>query len=283
MKLAVLADLHSNLPALQAVLANLETWKPDTVVVAGDTINRGPRPAECLALIQERQRTQGWQVLRGNHEAYVLKFARPDAPSHGPAFEVHRPSYWTYQRLRREISSIQVMPEQHVFKTPDGRSGKIVHASLLGDRDGIYPETGDAELAAKIGQDCIHSGQTPALFVAGHTHRGLVRRLNGTLVVNAGSVGLPFDLDTRSAYAQITWRQGRWRARIVRVPYDLAQAEHDFYTSGYLEEGGPLARLVLLELQQARSMLYGWAIRYQANAAAGEISMEDSVQRYLNR
>ena len=48
MKIAVLADIHGNLPALEAVAAHVEAWQPDRVIVAGDLVNRGPRPLECL-------------------------------------------------------------------------------------------------------------------------------------------------------------------------------------------------------------------------------------------
>ena len=58
MKLAVLADIHANWPALQAVTEHLEAWQPDQVIVDGDTVNRGPRPAECLRFVQDRQRKQ---------------------------------------------------------------------------------------------------------------------------------------------------------------------------------------------------------------------------------
>ncbi len=116
------------------------------------------------------------------------------------------------------------------------------------------------------------------LFAVGHTHRPLVRPLNGTLVVNAGSAGLPFDLDTRPSYARLEYRRGGWQTQIVRVDYDMQRAEQDFFSTGYLEGGGPLIRLVLIELQQARSQLFQWTKRYQARVLHGELSMEKSVQ-----
>ena len=93
------------------------------------------------------------------------------------------------------------------------------------NRVGIYPETPDRDLESKI-------APPRPLLVVGHTHFALVRRLNSTLVVNAGSAGLPFDGDTRPAYAQLTWQSDGWKARITRVDYDLAQAERDFYEEG---------------------------------------------------
>ncbi|HEX7974983.1 MAG TPA: metallophosphoesterase, partial [Anaerolineales bacterium] len=72
MKLAVLADIHANYVALQAVAAHIQAWQPDAVIVAGDVINRGPRPAECLHFVLEKEKTEGWRLVRGNHEDYVI-------------------------------------------------------------------------------------------------------------------------------------------------------------------------------------------------------------------
>jgi len=104
---------------------------------------------------------------------------------------------------------------------------------------------------------------------------------NDPLVVNAGSVGLPFDHDTRLAYAQLTWRDGNWRAAIIRLTYDLENAGRDFHKTGYLENAGPLTQLVKIELLTAASHLYNWAIEYQEPALKGKISVADSVQNYL--
>ncbi len=173
------------------------------------------------------------------------------------------------------------MPNQQSLVGPDGKEARFVHASMIHNRDGIYPETTDAELERKINGKISPFPEAPSLFAVGHTHRALIRSLNGTLVVNAGSVGLPFDHDRRAGYAQIVWGKLGWEAKIVRLEYDRAQAERDFFETGYFEEAGPLIRLVLIELRTAVSQLYSWSIRYQQQALNGEISMEESVRRYL--
>jgi predicted phosphodiesterase len=278
MKLCVLSDILAYLPALLAVSAEIEAWAPDAVVMAGDVVNRGPSPKECLDFLLEQERSRGWRLLRGNHEDYVIHQARPGAPQEGPLFEAHRPSVWTYRQLDCDVSALQAMPGRLSLAGPDGREVRFVHASMIHNRDGIYPETTDQDLGAKIGAG---ETQPAALFCVGHTHRPLVRSLSGTLVVNAGSAGLPFDGDTRPAYARLTWKAGRWSAAIRRVEYDLDRAGRDFIDKGYLEAAGPLVRLVQIELREARSLLFGWAIRYQKRVEAGEISMEESVKRYL--
>jgi predicted phosphodiesterase len=276
MKIAVIADVHANEAALQAITAHIEAWKPDQVIVAGDLVNRGPRPLECLRFVQEKVATDGWLCVRGNHEEYVIEQANPDFPRQGPVAEVHRGSFWTYEQLGGEVACLEAMPFDLSVKSPDGGEVRVTHASVRGLRDGIYPWTNDTDLEQKI-------GNPPALFLVGHTHIPLIRRLNSTLVVNAGSSGLPFDGDTRPTYARCTWMQGEWQGEIVRVEYDFSRAEGDFYSTGFLENAGPLAVLVLRELQFAHSQLGEWVNFYQRGALAGEIPMRQSVVEFLER
>jgi putative phosphoesterase len=275
MKLAVLSDIHSNFSALEAVAKHIDDWQADQVVVAGDLVNRGPRPLECLRFVQARQQSHGWRVILGNHEEYVIKHADPSQPHSGPQFDLRGISYWTYQQFDGDMTALECMPRTISISAPDGSEVRLTHASMRGTRDGIFTSTPDDELRAQI------SAPLPPLFCVGHTHIPLVRHLNGTLVVNAGAVGLPFDGDPRASYAQLTWRNGRWHARIARVNYDRRQAERDFEDSGFLDQGGPLARLVLNELHIAGSQLYQWAVRYEAPVLAGKLTLLESVQQFL--
>jgi predicted phosphodiesterase len=244
------------------------------VIVAGDLVNRGPQPLECLRFVQANEKSEGWLTVRGNHEDYVIEQAQPDFPRQGPVGEVHRGSYWTYTQLEDSVADLDAMPIDLSLLAPNGGEVRVTHASMLGLRDGIFSWTSDEELKRKI-------GPPPALFLVGHTHIPLIRQLNGTQVVNAGSAGLPFDGDTRPTYARCTWKQGEWQAEIVRVDYDLAQAERDFYTTGFIEDAGPLAVLVLRELKLAHSQLGEWVRWYQKRALAGEISMHQAVAEFL--
>jgi len=282
MKIAVIADVHANLHALHAVVEDLDAWRPDTVIILGDLVNRGPRPAECLALVQQRACHADWRMVRGNHEDYVITNDEPNAPRSGPAFYVHQPSYWTYCRLGQDVAPLRSMSLSCQMLDPSGSEISFFHGSVLGMRDGIYPETEDDHLRQKIGLNQRSPGSPPlALFCVGHTHRPLVRRLEDSIVVNAGSAGLPFDLNTRASYARLTWRPSGWRAEIIRLEYDLRAAEADFYQTGYLAEGGPLVQLVLRELLTARSHLYTWALNYHDAALHGRIGLEESVQRHF--
>lgn len=272
MKIAMLSDIHANLAALEAVADDIDRWQPDYVIVGGDVVNRGPRPRECLEFVRERARTQGWQCIIGNHEEYVLYHAQADAARRGPDFDVRRISYWTYEQLNCDVSVIGAWPFQHSLRVNGSGELRAVHASMLGTRSGIHRTTPDDELRTKI-------APPPAVLVVGHTHLPLIRRIDDALVVNAGSVGLPFDGDRRAGYARLTLNGG-WQAEIVRLDYDYDRADRDFEETDFLDKAGPLAGLIRDEFRQARSNLFEWSSRYQADVMAGALTLEEAVRRY---
>jgi putative phosphoesterase len=283
MKIAILTDIHANFMALETVLKHIDDWKPHRVVVAGDIINRGPRPSECLETVLERKHTNGWQLIRGNHEDYVIDQYNPQISRKCTFSDVHQASAWTLAQLNFDISSLVEMPFLQDIIDPNGKLIRTVHGTMLGNRDGIYPETTDDSLVSKLGINQLKHSKNLAVFCVGHTHRPLVRRLNNTLIVNAGSVGLPFDGDQRACYAQLFSDGDTWDSRIVRLKYAIDQAALDFHRFGYIFGGGPLVELVLLELWNAESHLYHWSSQYQTAVLNGEITMRESVRQYLSK
>jgi putative phosphoesterase len=276
MKIAVLADIHGNLPALQTVVEHIESWQPDRVVVAGDIVNRGPRSLACLHLIQDKQQTDDWLVVRGNHEDYVLTHVGQKPSQQKAKDAIHQNSLWTFNRLNGQIAAIAGMPFQVSLPGPDGREVRIVHASMRNNRDGIYNDTSDKALRQQI-------APAPSLLCVGHTHRPLIRQLDETLVVNVGSVGMPFDGDRRAGYGQLHWQNGRWQAEIIRLDYDTDQMEQDFYDTRFIPDAGALTSIMLVEFHQARAHLHIWMREYEAAVIEGRITLPEAVRSYLNR
>jgi len=274
-KIAVISDIHGNIPALETVTADIEQWQPDSVIVDGDIINRGPLSRDCLEWILERQKNDGWQIVRGNHEDYVLECAAADSTAVDPEFEVRQFAHWTYLQVAEYVPVLARLPERQSICAPDGTELRVMHASMRDNRDGVYPKTTDAELRVQI-------APAPKVFVTGHTHRPLIRQIDDTTVVNIGSVGAPFDADRRLSYGRFTWTVASgWQSEIVRLPYDYERIEQDYQTSGFLAEAGPLTQLMLVELRRAGGLVYRWASRYEEAVLAGEISLEESVREVL--
>lgn len=275
MKIVVLSDIHGNLPALQATIDDIDAWGPDQVIVNGDIVNRGPRSDAVLDYLLQREEQDGWRLLRGNHETYLLSFTQPHYTTDNPAFEIERFAYWAYQQLNGSMPHLARMADRYAWTAPDGSELRVVHASMHDNRDGLYREESDQDLMRRM-------MPPPAVFVTSHTHQAFQRQVDGTLVVNTGSVGAPFDLDWRPSYGRFTWgpRTG-WQAAIHRVAYDRALIEADYVQSGFLEEAGPLAQLMLVELRRARGLIFRWASHYEQAVVQGEIDITESVKRIL--
>ena len=272
MKLAVLSDVHGNVPALSAVLEDIEAWRADLVIVNGDLVSRGPYSLDCLRLLQ-RHFPQA-HLLTGNHETYVLRCADTPADPASATHDIDHFAHWAAAQLGDAVEEIRAW-EDHLDLPglEAGATVHVTHGSRLGNRDGLSVRVPDAELAEKL-------GDPRDLFIGSHTHKPMLRPFNDALVVNTGSVGQPMDGDPRAAYGRFTLQGGRWQAEIRRVAYDKARAEQDFLDSGFLAEAGPVPGLILLELQQSRAHLGPWRRAYLAAIQAGEIGVAESIARY---
>ncbi len=275
MKIAALGDIHGNYQALITVLDHIEDWQPDLFLVLGDIINRGPRSKDCLDLILERSADPAWHVIKGNHERYVLEFDDPGYARKGYDLELKREQFWTCQSLtQKDLDILKQLPTTIRIDLQELGLIQAAHASTAGDRIGIYPNTPDSQMAGLIPDET-------RLFLVGHTHQPLVRTFQKTLVINTGSVGLPFDGDRRAAYAQIEYENDTWQGEVIRLPYDLGSAEEDFQRSGFIPEGGPMANLILAELQLGWPQLGKWYREYEMAIRDGKIGIKDAVYEFL--
>ncbi|HOU40700.1 MAG TPA: metallophosphoesterase family protein [Promineifilum sp.] len=277
MKLAIFSDIHGNWPALAATMADIDAWRPDLVLVAGDVVNSGPSNVACWDAIRRRAAADGWVVLRGNHEEYVAEWLGYTGPRAGPAYDRIRLSEWTFRQFNdaAAVAAMAALPERWDFAAPDGSTLAALHASRLGNRAGIYPFTTDDEARARMIPGA-------AVFITAHTHIPHRRTLDGTQIVNVGSVGLPGDGDGRAAYARLTWRRARgWSAEVVRVAYDRAAAERDFFASGFIDTAGPEAEMALVEFRAARDARTRWRAIYGEQVLRGELGLAASIRRFL--
>jgi putative phosphoesterase len=195
---AVLSDIHGNLPALEAVLADLGS--ADAVIGCGDFVGYYPDAAEVV----DRLRDLRIHAVRGNHELMATGLVPVPA---------ERAGYYRIDWVRRVLSEEQLawlsaLPPALELAW-DGLAVGVRHASPWDEATYLYP---DAPALAAIA--------LPAdrwLFL-GHTHYPMRVRRGAGWVVNPGSVGQPRDWDPRAAYGVLDTRTGRWEQR--RVAYD---------------------------------------------------------------
>jgi predicted phosphodiesterase len=201
MRVAALNDVHGNLPALEAVLAELDGEGIDAIVSGGDLV-LGPFPAECLALLRERD----GRFLHGNCERSVL--GRIDAQN-----------AWCADRLDDEARDFVA-----AWPPTISLDGVLYcHATPENDEDILTRATPPEIVAAAL------SDAEEPLIVAGHTHQQYEQAVGGKRLVNAGSIGLPYEGEPAAFWAIV--EDGAVDLR--RTDYDVAAAVQLIFGTGF--------------------------------------------------
>jgi len=204
MKVAALYDVHANLPALEAVLEEVEREGVDTIVLGGDCIH-GPQPRETL----ERLRTLGERALwiRGNTDRLIADDSDSD--------KLHA---WVADALGAEdVAFLDSLPLTERLEIDGLGETLFCHATPRDDEEIVTPLTSDERLA-----EILH-GVDAAVVVAGHTHMQQDRIVGTTRWVNPGSVGLPYEDDVKAFWALLGPD-----VELRRTPFDVSAAIRAF-------------------------------------------------------
>jgi len=200
MIIGVIADIHGNLPALEAVLGNMPPV--DALFCAGDLTGYYPYPNEVC----EWARTSGAFVVRGNHDAYVLGQLNPD-----PAKVAAYRTGWIRERMEaRHLKWLRSLPVEIRFEW-DGHRLTLRHASPWDEETYLYPDS------PHLSRIRLEPGE---ILIVGHTHRPMVRQCGDGVLVNPGSVGQPRDWNPMAAYSLIDTETSSVTHH--RVVYDVA-------------------------------------------------------------
>jgi protein phosphatase len=221
---AILADIHGNFAALDAVLADVAAQRLQTIILAGDLFINGPRPAEVLA----RLTALDLPAILGNTDEDVLQ---GDWPASVWAREQVGPAGLAY--IRGLSPALRVSPAGGSTVEQDLL---LVHATPRSVNDVLILEpqahtTFDTPTPEKEALEML-AGERAGLIVYGHIHYFSSGRVGGQRLCSIGSVGFPFDGDTRAAYALAEWDGAKWSITPRRVAYDCAQAAQDIENSG---------------------------------------------------
>lgn len=216
MTIAILSDIHGNLPALEAVLDDLQTRQVDAVYCLGDLVGYGADPGAVV----DRMQAAGYPTIMGNYDDGV-GFDRDDCGcayrDEGEKARGQRSLMWTRAHTTDAQKAFlrSFVPELR-FEA-NGQRILLVHGSPRKMNEYLFedrPLSSFERLAASSNADVI---------VFGHTHRPYVKLAGGVLFVNAGSIGRPKDGDWRACYALLS-PGAATPVEFVRVRYDVDRA-----------------------------------------------------------
>ena len=219
MRVALLSDIHGNLVALEAVLADLAEAAPDAIICLGDVAVTGPQPRQVIT----RLRQLAWPIVMGNTDAWLLD-PQPWTTTDEDARRLLLIEQWSASVLEPEdLEFIRSFQPTIELDLEAGQNLLCYHGSPSSNTDLITPETAEEELVAVL------AGQRAAVLAGGHTHRQMLRRFEMCLIINPGSVGLPIEIVAGQVhnplwaeYALITTAGAGLQVDFRRVPVDFA-------------------------------------------------------------
>jgi len=218
MRVALIADIHGNLAALEAVLTDVADAGTDRLICLGDVAALGPQPHEVTARLREL----GCPVVLGNCDIVPIRPVRlPPLDEEGRRwFEIEA---WGAAHLTPEdLTYFRTFQPTITLPLGDEATLLCFHGSPHSNTDSIVATTPDAAL-----EQMLH-GSSATVLAGGHTHAPFMRRYKEAVLLNPGSVGFPYEVaEDRmghppwAEYSIVEWRSGRLSIELRRVPIDV--------------------------------------------------------------
>jgi putative phosphoesterase len=229
-RVVALYDIHGNLPALEAVVRELHGDAPDAVVIGGDVV-AGPMPLEVLTLLRGLPWPLYW--VRGNADRAVVMGFDGTIPAQLRDHPLFKGDAWAARFLSREDRDFLDSLAPLLTLTIDGLDEVLFcHGTTRSDEERVTIATPPRRLARILGEAGAR------VMVGGHTHRQFDRTVDGRRMINAGSVGRPYE-HRPGAY----WLSLGPDVRLMRTSYDTAGADAAFHALGYPAADLMLARV----------------------------------------
>jgi putative phosphoesterase len=236
MRIAIVSDIHGNRSAFEAVLADLRQTAPDLVLHGGDLAGPGASPVEVIDQIRDL----GWYGVVGNTDELLFRpeslaeFAAQSSPALTPLFLAIEE---TAAATRALLGEQRLEWLRNLPRTQQHGSIALVHARPEDLWRAPTSEAGDIELSS------VYRPLNGEIIVYGHIHTPFIRSCGGRIVANSGSVGLPYDGDSRASYLLLDGG----KPIIRRVEYALHK---ELQTLAHC--GQPHAEWIVRSLRSAR-------------------------------
>lgn len=244
MRLAVISDIHGNLPAFEAVVEDLNSvGDVDLIWCLGDFAAWGTRPAECIAKLRTLHEQYGkdkFKVIGGNTDRYLVTGKRPEMPSakDEDGFKKRQTTFmqrdallsWALDQLSWEDYEFVAKTIGRELRHRVESYGDVIgYHGIPGDDDAVSlkPDTPEEEA-----QDALLD-RAGRLAIGGHTHLVMDRTLGNWRAINPGSVGLSFTDINFAEWAIVTFEGDKAEVDFRNVPYDVQALKDDIATVNY--------------------------------------------------
>lgn len=211
MKYAFISDIHGNTVALEAVLKDISMKNVDKIIVLGDLCFRGPEPKKALDMIRSLET----DVIKGNADEWVIRGVKVDeVPDHALNM-MNKERNWCVSQLdKNDMDFLLGLPHSYELNI-EAMAIEGFHATPNSLFDIVLPHTDDDTIYKKL------MSSKAKIFIYGHIHTPFIRYINGKVIINTGSVGLPFDGLAKASYAIVEITSGNFRTSIERVDFDI--------------------------------------------------------------
>lgn len=227
MRIALISDIHANLPALEAVLAHADSMGVKVFWCLGDYVHFNAFPQEVVKKMRKLKPVS----IHGNIDSIILEMKEPlkQTPFEELSPEM-TPLGWSYRQLSKKSRKfLRNLPDNIKIKVK-GHRFLLVHGSPAANDDPIYVNTPDERLAE------LAKMTRAGIILCGHTHRPFIRGVNGIQFINPGSVGRPIDQDPRASYAVLNIKKDAVGVEFYRVKFDVALAVKAIRDAGLPEQ-----------------------------------------------
>jgi len=217
MKTAIIADIHSNLEALQAVLKEIKKLKIKEIYCAGDIVGYGANPNECIELVKKYK----IKSVIGNHDLCALNFEGFDWFNSNAQHAIE----WTNENLSEKNKDFLLklpltLKEENML---------MVHGSVENPLyDYVYYYTSDSYF-----KNIFDSNKKIKILIMGHTHLPFIKKFKEGTVINPGSIGQPRDGNNKASFCVLNSKISR--AKIIRISYDVEKTAHKILHFGLPE------------------------------------------------
>jgi putative phosphoesterase len=212
MRVALMGDLHANLPALEAVLDHARQEGVETIWNLGDSVGYGAFPDEVVHSLRKND------VLStlGKYDRQVMRFKKRKEKWHRKkGFEEYVALEWAYEQLSGKSRKYLYFLSREIRMKVQGKRVLLTHGSPAGDDDYLTADTPEKQLA-KLAREA-----KAELILCGGSHQPFARSVEGVWFVSPGGTGLPTDGDPRAAYAILDMTSDDSQITPYRLEYDI--------------------------------------------------------------